>query len=557
MYSVFMLRPSACAVPAALWIATRAHAQPAETPAWSGAGSLGLLLLIVAVAIAVVFDARRRNTASRRAQDIAEARLAALLETQEAGQVGLDQDGRILFANTEARELLALTALPAPWPEDRILSDSAPDSRAPLSLSALTGAELPETRAGLDPGTGAPSVQILLSATSVTDPSGLAALVRLRRMTESDRHHQQNERAARLEALGQLTGGVAHDFNNILATIEKSVELALPDTSETAEPYLDTALVSVRRGAELTSRLLGFARQLPDTDTTVEIDQLFTEFATLAAPAVGRKISLIFTPPEDPLTIRCDVAQLENVLLNLVLNSRDAIRESGVGTAITIAARPRPDTALIDITVADDGPGMAAATLSRAIDPFFTTKQDTTGTGLGLSMAHGFAEQSGGYLDITSETGFGTTVTLSLPRGSAAARETDIPRGKGETLLLVDDEPPLLAVTARAVEQLGYVVRTAGSAEEALHLHGEGAAFDLLLTDVVMPGSMRGPDLVRQLRETGYGGPVIYMSGYGAPPGEDTGPDGDPVLKKPYALPDLARLLRNALDGRASQARDG
>ncbi|GGE44712.1 hypothetical protein GCM10011360_34980 [Primorskyibacter flagellatus] len=541
---------------AAFWTATPALAQPAETTTRTGAGTIGLLLLIAAIAIAAAFDARRRNADSRRAQDTAEARLTALLEAQDAGLVGLDRDARILFANTEARDLLSLTALPAPWPEDRILSDRAPDSRATLSLSTLTGGELSETRAWLDPGTGTPRVQILVSATPVTGSSGLAALVRLRRMTESDRHHQQNERAARLEALGQLTGGVAHDFNNILATIEKSVELALPDTAEEAEPYLDTALVSVRRGAELTSRLLGFARQLPDTDTTVEVGQLFTDFATLAAPAVGRKISLIFTPPEDPLTIRCDVAQLENVLLNLVLNSRDAIRDSGVGTAITIAARPRPDTALIDITVTDDGPGMPAATLSRATDPFFTTKQDTTGTGLGLSMAHGFAEQSGGYLDITSETGFGTTVTLSLPRGSAAARETDIPRGKGETLLLVDDEPPLLAITARAVEQLGYVVLTAGSAEEALRLHGEGAAFDLLLTDVVMPGSLRGQDLVRQLRAAGFGGPVIYMSGYGAPPGEDTGPDGDPVLKKPYALPDLARLLQDALNRRDSPAQN-
>ncbi|WP_188479102.1 ATP-binding protein [Primorskyibacter flagellatus] len=551
-----MLRPSACAMLAAFWTATPALAQPAETTTRTGAGTIGLLLLIAAIAIAAAFDARRRNADSRRAQDTAEARLTALLEAQDAGLVGLDRDARILFANTEARDLLSLTALPAPWPEDRILSDRAPDSRATLSLSTLTGGELSETRAWLDPGTGTPRVQILVSATPVTGSSGLAALVRLRRMTESDRHHQQNERAARLEALGQLTGGVAHDFNNILATIEKSVELALPDTAEEAEPYLDTALVSVRRGAELTSRLLGFARQLPDTDTTVEVGQLFTDFATLAAPAVGRKISLIFTPPEDPLTIRCDVAQLENVLLNLVLNSRDAIRDSGVGTAITIAARPRPDTALIDITVTDDGPGMPAATLSRATDPFFTTKQDTTGTGLGLSMAHGFAEQSGGYLDITSETGFGTTVTLSLPRGSAAARETDIPRGKGETLLLVDDEPPLLAITARAVEQLGYVVLTAGSAEEALRLHGEGAAFDLLLTDVVMPGSLRGQDLVRQLRAAGFGGPVIYMSGYGAPPGEDTGPDGDPVLKKPYALPDLARLLQDALNRRDSPAQN-
>lgn len=358
----------------------------------------------------------------------------------------------------------------------------------------------------------------------------------------------------KLESMGQLTGGVAHDFNNLLTPIIGSLDLLMRRGlgSERERRLIDGALQSAERAKTLVQRLLAFARRQPLQPKAVALDDLITGMASLVSSTIGPKIDLRVNIADDLPPARADANQLEMAILNLSVNARDAMPGGGELTisASRASVRGRHPAGLrighyVRLSVADTGVGMDEATRARAIEPFFSTKGIGKGTGLGLSMAHGLAAQLGGGLTIISAPGEGTTVELWLPVSPDAIGSDDqirvLPRisvARG-TALLVDDEELVRMSTADMLNDLGYDVVEAKSAEEALQLIEAGVAPAILVTDHLMPG-MNGEELARSLRTRMPDLPVLIVSGYAE--AEGIAPDL-PRLTKPFRNAELADRL--------------
>lgn len=545
----------------------------------------GVLLLVILVII-VLSDRGRRQAERLTARTLAvSTRLEAVLNATQSGIVGLDQDGRIAFANARARLFMGETEATPPfdWPEDVTFVDA--DHMSPLDASknpvnrALMGHRLSGETAIMRGADGGEPRYVRVSSARVEGAGApdLRTVVVFYDVTDAEKQRQQLDRASRLDALGQLTGGIAHDFNNLLATIEFAVQLIDQSTEGETEtrtrPFVSAALGAVRRGADLTQRLLAFAKRQPGFALSVRVRDVLAEFEGLVRPVIDERIDLRFEMPAQDLWVYCEVGQLENALLNLVLNGRDAILSSGHGGQIAIrvralselgngdepaaaqdtAAGPGQADRFVEFQVTDDGPGMSSEVLRRATDPFFTTKEASAGSGLGLSMVYGFVRQSGGAFRIYSEEGLGTTVRVILPRGTeqgpreAAVDRLPVAQGQGQRILVVEDEEQLLDMMTELLETLGYDTLRAASGTEALEQVRHGAAFDLLLTDIVMPGGIGGFELAREVRVLRPGVPVIYMSGYTGFSSEEMGDVVAPVLHKPSPPSAVAAALRDAL----------
>ncbi len=388
-------------------------------------------------------------------------------------------------------------------------------------------------------------------------------------LTERNQLEQQLRQSQKMELLGQLTGGIAHDFNNLLAIIQLNLGLIRdrlrddPDLQDMA----GMALQATRRGANLTQQLLAFSRRQPLQPKTVNIEYLLAGMASLLGRTLGETIRLTTKIPAGLWTTAIDPHKLENALLNLAVNALHAM--PGGGRLIIEAsnkvldaayAAAHPDATAGDyvlVSVTDTGAGMAPEVLEHSLEPFFTTKPVGRGSGLGLSMVHGFVRQSGGHLKIYSEPGRGTTVNLFLPRGSGpaaperAVRHRDAPSAvAGERVLVVEDDPSLRGLTLRILEGLGYRTLQAGDGPAACAILDGGERVDLLLTDVVLPKGMNGPELARRTRARRPGVKVLYMSGY---PRDAVFGDGPPeaqarLLSKPFSKEELAQTVRRALD---------
>ncbi|MGE3140845.1 MAG: PAS domain-containing protein, partial [Thermoleophilia bacterium] len=378
----------------------------------------------------------------------------------------------------------------------------------------------------------------------------------IRDVTEQRLLEDQVRQGQRLEALGQLTGGVAHDFNNLLTVILGNAELmkdelaGRPDLHELAGITASAA----RRGAELTRSLLAFARRQALAPRPVDVNALVLGMRPLLARTLGRHVVVEHRLAADAWPALVDAAQLEVALLNLALNSRDAM---GAGGVLTITSRNvvvppgaggPPEGEHLRVSVADTGTGIAPEDLGRVFDPFFTTKEVGAGSGLGLSMVYGFATQSHGHVAVESEPGHGTVVHLYLPRSPEPVEEgapEARPTGGDETILLVEDEPLVRRYAADQLAALGYRVVAAADAGEALGLLRGGAEIDLLFTDVVMPG-LDGRRLAGAARALRPDLPVLLTSGHAD--GAVSPDDPLPLLPKPYERDALARHVREALD---------
>jgi|GEM_PF-1829696 len=373
---------------------------------------------------------------------------------------------------------------------------------------------------------------------------------------------------AKIEAVGQLAGGIAHDFNNLLMGIGGLVELltaqlenheALPDVLELRD--------AVQRGAALTRQLLAFNRQQPITLTLLSLNSVLDTSARMLRRLIGPDIELVLDCGDAELCVRADPNQLDQVLMNLALNARDAIVGGGVLTleltrvALDELRQLEHPTARLGeyarLSVSDTGQGMDEATLGRIFEPFFTTKPPGAGTGLGLAMVHSIVSKSGGFVEARSRPAFGSTfeVWLPLAPGKLSAGKTQEvlrPRGS-EVVFVVEDEARVLRSTTRMLERLGYIVVTATRAEEALERVRSGTHFDLLLTDVLLPG-MTGHDLFRQLSATLGHVAVVFMSGYTDNVLADNGlaDAGAAFLPKPFSWDELALKVRAALDTQGS-----
>ncbi|MGM0584585.1 MAG: PAS domain S-box protein [Pseudomonadota bacterium] len=390
----------------------------------------------------------------------------------------------------------------------------------------------------------------------------------MRDVSERRALDERLRQAQKLEAVGQLTGGLAHDFNNLLTVIMGNAEMLSARLA--GEPELATLAgmteTAAARGAELTSRLLAFARRQPLRPRAVDANRLLRGMEDLFRRTLPQSIELEIAPAEGLWTTEIDPGQLEVALLNLVLNARDAMPGGGrlrLETANVRLDEPRgaQDDELspgryVTIAVSDSGEGMSPEVAARAFDPFFTTKEVGEGSGLGLSMVWGFARQSSGHAAIRSEPGLGTTVTLRFPRVSGPAAEEVEPReaeelaGGRERVLVVEDDHLVRGHVLTQLSALGYAVTGAGSGPEAMEILEREDGFDLLFTDIAMPGGMSGAELAREARALFPGLKILCVSGYAETAAlQDGGLEPDVLLLgKPYRLQQLARKLRQALE---------
>jgi two-component system, cell cycle sensor histidine kinase and response regulator CckA len=377
--------------------------------------------------------------------------------------------------------------------------------------------------------------------------------------------------AGKLEAVGQLAGGIAHDFNNLLTGIGGVVELLglrLAKDDPNLKDVLDLRH-AVERGAGLTRQLLAFSRQQPIAPTALNLNQLIEESSRMLRRLIGEDIELLLSPASEEMCVRADRSQLEQVLLNLAVNARDAMVGGGQLrmelSRAHIDARARqqhPDARPGDfarLRVSDTGLGMDEATISRIFEPFFTTKPIGAGTGLGLSVVHGIVSKAGGFVQVTSQPGAGATFDVWLPLAHEHHARAEVlaepRRGGRETVLLVEDEELVLRFTSQLLRKLGYEVIAAACAEEAMALVEEGKAFDLLLTDVLLAG-MDGLELFRRAVAVRGAFPVVFMSGYTDNVLAEKGLEetGAAFLQKPFSHDELAAKVRVALDAHASSS---
>ncbi len=384
---------------------------------------------------------------------------------------------------------------------------------------------------------------------------------------EATRAHleAQLQQAQKMEAIGQLTGGIAHDFNNLLTVILGNAELIAEGTLDAAKAQILARMIleASERGADLTQKLLAFGRRQSLRPERLNVSDAVSGMIPLLRRAIGEHIDLRTNFAGQSSTALVDRSLLESAVLNLAVNARDAMPQGGsltISTGERIAREGegalRPGERAVFVRVTDTGTGISPDVLPRVFDPFFTTKEVGKGSGLGLAMVYGFAHQSGGHVDIDSQVGDGTSITILLPSAPhelAAPFAEPIPvpspvRGEGQ-ILLVEDEADVLTFVASQLHELGYDVTTASTGAEALMIMDQGANYDLLLTDVVLPGGISGVELARRARLVNPELKVLLTSGYSEDVFRQHGSAGDlPLLCKPYRRAELAEAVKATLN---------
>jgi len=388
---------------------------------------------------------------------------------------------------------------------------------------------------------------------------------RLRAQAERDRLEIRLHQAQRLESLGQLAGGVAHDFNNLLAVILACASFVAEATNgnDSVRADVEQIQTAAERATRLTRQLLIFGRRDKANIEVLDLGAIVTDIHGLLARTIGEDVTLVVRTAEGLPAIRADRGQMEQVLINLAVNARDAMPDGGtltIGLGTTMLdddyARLHPQISpghYVELSVSDTGVGMPPEIVSRIFEPFFTTKPRDKGTGLGLATVHGIVAGSGGSLSVYSEPGIGTTFRAFFPpaeRQPTAATDpagADALRGLGETVLVVEDEPGVRQITARILRQHGYLVLEAASGAEALAIAADHH-FDVLLTDLVMP-QVSGPELAQRIGQMNPEVPVLFMSGYSQ---DVLGPRGAldadaPLIQKPFAAQELLKAVRARL----------
>ncbi|MGX1320358.1 PAS domain S-box-containing protein [Bradyrhizobium sp. USDA 377] len=418
--------------------------------------------------------------------------------------------------------------------------------------------------------------EILIEASSTALHLGGRQIINtfVKDVTQKRAAEEQLIQAQKMEAVGQLTGGIAHEFNNMLTVITGTIEILADAVKDNPPLATITKLISeaADRGAALTSSLLSFARKQALQPAEIDVNELLEELAKLLLATFDKKIEIVTKLDANVWLAFADRGQLSSALLNLAINARDAMLDGGrltlttrkvvfgVREAVAVGAGYAGD--YVEIEIADTGTGIPQAILERIFDPFFSTKEVGKGTGLGLSMVFGFVKQSGGGIKVASTEGRGTTFTIYLPKAEtstlrpAGYDERKIVGGQ-ETILCVEDDRDVRQYVAVQLESLGYKVIPAANATEALAIAAEGRAFDLLFTDIVMAGGINGRELAEQMVAARPSLRVLFTSGYAY----DSQTQGRatmsaPLLTKPYRKAELARMLRRSLDTAVDAAGD-
>ena len=405
-----------------------------------------------------------------------------------------------------------------------------------------------------------------ISLTALRRGDGYIINAFLRDITQKRFAEEQLIQAQKMESVGQLTGGIAHDFNNMLTVITGTIEILAdavkhhPDLATIAKMISDAA----DRASQLTANLLAFARKQPLHPLEIDVNALVNEVVKLLAPTLGRQINIQTNLSDHAWPALVDPAQLSSALVNLAINARDAMPSGGTLSFATgnrsLSGQEAEASGVeagdyVVVEVIDNGTGIPEAIRDRIFDPFFSTKKVGTGSGLGLSMVFGFAKQSGGTIEVRSEEGKGATFRIVLPRADsepmlvAPPTETEL-RGGSETILCVEDDNEVRAYVMGQLAGLGYKVISAADGAEALAIVAAGTPFDLLFTDIVMPGNLNGRQLAERIAEQRSELKVLFTSGntYGVMPLQNHTGSSVQLLTKPYRRAELARMLRRCLD---------
>lgn len=448
----------------------------------------------------------------------------------------------------------------APPTLDQLLSDRSPATRAlllPLDLSAT-------------PSKGPAVLRVAHDGRDYEiyrgEMSGGGAVVRCVDITEKLHDEAALRQGQKMEATGQLTGGMAHDFNNILQVIRANLDLLKGEVGDNAAMLsrVQSATAAADRGARLTQQLLAFARRQPLTPQPTNVARLVADLADLMRHSLGERIGIELRTADDPWNARIDAGQLENAILNLSINARDAMPDGGtVRVEVSNATLDRRYAALhpdvtpgpyVLVDVSDTGTGMPPEVAAQAFDPFFTTKGDGKGTGLGLSMVYGFVRQSNGHIRIDSAIGQGTSVKLYLPRTEDPVVEERTEAGSAvsgtERILVVEDSEDVRRAVVDMLTGWGYRVEVAEDPDVAAAILEKDQAFDLLFTDIVMPGTMTAVELAQLAQRLRPGIAVLLTSGFARGLIPDHTRSGYPMIAKPYSSDALSAKLRSVLANR-------
>jgi PAS domain S-box-containing protein len=515
-------------------------------------------------------DVSQRLSIEERQRD-AYSMLSTLVSAAPQAIIAVDLDWHVTLWNGTAEQLFG-------WTADEVMGRLVPF----LSAQRIAELRTPEGPSGHPhgaPGTAmrqlrkdGSEVDTLFSTGVLRDAAGVAAgyIAVITDLTDHKLLEAQLRQAQKMEAVGQLAGGGAHDGNNLLTVSKAHTFVALEGLPKDAPAREDLVAVNeaAARAADLTRRLLAFSRKQLLQPRVLDLNTVVSGVLPMLQRLIGEDIEVVTQLDPSLHTVSADPAQLEQVVMNLAVNARDAMPHGGVFRIATSNVELREARAVEDgftmqagsyvvLEVGDTGVGMDAATRLRIFEPFFTTKEQGKGTGLGLAMVYGIVKQSGGYVCVDSEPGKGTRFEIWLPRvkskdrASPRAARRAPPRGGTETVLVVEDEEAVRHVVKRVLELQGYTVYTARDGAEALRVAREqNGRIQLVMADVILP-EMSGPAIVERLTAEWPHSKVLYMSGYAAEEATQRGllAPGTALLKKPFTLDDLARAVRGVLDG--------
>jgi PAS domain S-box-containing protein len=516
---------------------------------------------------------RAHSELSRRtAQEIGAYRgqLASIVDSSEDAIIGKDLTGIITAWNKGAERIYGYTREEIVGKNISILAPPDRPDEIPQILEKIRHGESVEHFESMRVTKDGRRLNVSISVSPIRDANGrvTGASAIARDITAQKRAEEHLRQVQKMEAIGRLAGGIAHDFNNILGIINACAELLRSriESGSAQEQYLANMRQAVDRGASLTRQLLAFSRKSTVQPQVLDLNQRLKEVSRMLKPLMGDDIEIVIAPRSESVVIEIDPGQLDQIVLNLAVNSRDAMPHGGrfiletatvqADNVFTQVHNPMSAGSYAMLAVSDNGCGIDQGTVSQIFEPFFTTKEVGKGTGLGLATVYGIVQQAGGHIWVYSEPGRGTTFKIYLPSaehrlGAEAKPElpVTIPRADGKIVLLVEDDDLMRTLTRQLLEEHGYQILEAKDGQGALQVAASHPGrIHILLTDVVMRG-VNGPELVARLNGSRPDMKTVYMSGY---TGElivrdDIASQGIPLLEKPFTRGDLLEILNHAL----------
>ena len=502
---------------------------------------------------------RRKSRELRDSQN----RLTLIIDSSQDAIIGKNLDGVVTHWNKGAEQIYGYTPQEMIGRPISVLAPKEREDEIPAILEKIRNGQRVEYFESVRVTKDKRNLNVSISVSPIYDAEGkvVGASTIARNITAQKKIEDQLRQSQKMEAVGRLAGGVAHDFNNLLGIVTACSELLRSRVDQESLEYIDNIREAAKRGASLTRQLLSFSRRQPVQTQLLDLNDRLKDVIKLLRPLMGDDVEIVLQPRPSPAIVEADPGQLDQIVMNLAVNARDAMSHGGklvIETAVfdfdESFAQEHPSIRVgrhVMLAVSDNGTGMDEATRSRIFEPFFTTKEMGKGSGLGLATVYGIVKQFGGHVWAYSEPGHGTTFKIYLPSaehklgGAPEPQAEELPsRRQGVTLLLAEDDPIMRRLTRKMLEAHGYQVLEAEDGKSALQvISSHSGSIDLILTDVVMKG-MNGPELVLRLIESYPGLKVVYMSGYTGELVANHGlGSGIRLLEKPFTRADLLKTI--------------